>query len=92
MTLELCQLREYEIRNIFMEKSCRKYMPKASPRTLFILVNNPKIGHCMQEILSKIRYFETGLSKSFIFSFEPSPLMDNIIKNKRGLDVVTSHS
>ena len=25
-----------------MEKSCRKYAPKASPRPLFILVNNPK--------------------------------------------------
>ena len=33
----------------------------------------------MQEILSKIRYFERGLSKNlkkvnFVFSFEPSPL------------------
>ena len=25
-----------------MEKSCRKYVPKAIPRPLFIFVNNPK--------------------------------------------------
>ena len=28
----------------------------------------------MQEILLKIRYFEKELSKTVIFSFEPSPL------------------
>ena len=48
----------------------------------------------MQEVLSKIRYFERGLLKSlkkvnFIFSFEPSPfLMDKVIINKRGLELV----
>ena len=56
-----------------MEKSCKKCAPKASPRPLLILVNNPK-SHCMQEILLKIRLFEIGLSKSLkkvksIFSF-----------------------
>ena len=35
MMLKLCPLIEYYIRNIFMEKSCRKYVPKASPRPLF---------------------------------------------------------
>ena len=25
-----------------MQKSCRKYAPRASPRPLFFLVNNPK--------------------------------------------------
>ena len=35
MMLKLCPLIEYYIRNIFMEKSCRKYAPKASPRPLF---------------------------------------------------------
>ena len=50
----------------------------------------------MQEILLKIRYFERELSKSlkkanFVFSFEPS-LFDKIIKNKRGLELVTSRS
>ena len=73
MTLTL--LIEYEIMNIFMEESCRKYVPKAIPRPLFILVNNPK-----QSIYAR-NYFknqEMGLSKplekiNFIFAFEPSP-------------------
>ena len=30
------------MRSIFMERSCRKCAPKASPRPLLILVNNPK--------------------------------------------------
>ena len=34
MTLKLCQLIEYYVRNIFMEKSCRIYGLKASPRPL----------------------------------------------------------
>ena len=56
-----------------MEKSCRNYAPKASPRP-FILINS----HCRQEIILKVRYFERGLSKSlekvnFIFSYKPSP-------------------
>ena len=50
----------------------------------------------MQEFVLKIRYFERALSKSlkkvnFIFSFEPS-LMDKVIKNKRGLELVIIHS
>ena len=35
MTLKLCLLVEYHIKNIFMEKSCRKCAPKASPRPLY---------------------------------------------------------
>ena len=34
MTLKLCQLIEYYVRNIFMEKACRKYELKASTRSL----------------------------------------------------------
>ena len=49
----------------------------------------------MQEIILKVKYFERGLSKSlkkgnFIFSFESSPFVDKIIKNKRGLELVIS--
>ena len=47
-----------------MEKSYGKCAPKASPRPLLNLVNNPKQPLHMQEILLKIRYFETGLSKN----------------------------
>ena len=59
----------------FMEKSCRKYVPKASLRFLFIFDKYiTQNNHCMQEIILKIRYFERGLSKSvkksnFSFSF-----------------------
>ena len=35
MALKLYPLIEYEIRNIFMEKSCRKCALEASPRPLF---------------------------------------------------------
>ena len=38
----------------------------------------------MQEILLKIRYFESGLSKSL--------LTDKVIKNKRDVELVTSRS
>ena len=47
-----------------MEKSCKKYLPKASLRSLFNFGQKPKTAiHCMQEIILKIRYFERGLSK-----------------------------
>ena len=52
----------------------------------------------MQEILLKVRYFESALSETFkkvnfIFSFQPSPfLMGKIIKNDRGLELVTNPS
>ena len=63
MRLKLCPLIEYYIRNIFMEKSCRKCAPKASPRTLFILVNNPKQSlHARNSFKNKI--FSKGIIKN----------------------------
>ena len=35
MALKLCPEMEYQIKNIFMEKSCRKYATNASPRALY---------------------------------------------------------
>ena len=35
MALQPCQLMEYQINNIFMDKSCRKCAAKAGPRPLF---------------------------------------------------------
>ena len=51
----------------------------------------------MQEIPLKIRYFKRGLSKGYkkptLFFFQiQSLLMDQAIKNKRTLELVTSHS
>ena len=55
MTLKLCPLIEYLTRNIFMEKSCKKYAPKAGPRLLFILINNPKQSlHARNSFKNKI--------------------------------------
>ena len=56
-----------------MQKMCT---PKASPRPLFILLNNPKQPLHARNFF-KISYFERGLSKSlkkvnFIISFKPS--------------------
>ena len=47
----------------------------------------------MQEILLKTRYFESGLSKtSTLFSLANQVLMYKVIKNKRGLELVTRRS
>ena len=53
-------------------------------------------SHCMEEIILKVRYFERRLSKSlkkgnlhFFFRIQ-SLSIDKIIKNKRGLEPVTS--
>ena len=35
MTLKLCPQIEYQIKNIFLEKSCRKWAEIASPRPLY---------------------------------------------------------
>ena len=55
-----------------MEKSCRKCAPKASLRSLLILLNNPKQPFIKENIL-KVRYFERGLSRSLKKTFfEPN--------------------
>ena len=67
-------------------------------RDPFLILVKTQNGHYMQEILLKIRYFEIALSKAlkevnFVFSSEPSPfLIHKNIKNKRGLELVTSYS
>ena len=42
MTLKLCPYMEYQTKNIFMGKSCRKYAAKASPRPLHNFGKWPK--------------------------------------------------
>ena len=51
----------------------------------------------MQETLLKIRYFETGLSKSlkkvnFIFFPNPVPFNGQSYQKQKGLELVTSRS
>ena len=50
----------------------------------------------MQKFILKTRYSERGLSKSlkklYLFSWIQSLLMGKVIKNKRDLNLVTSHS
>ena len=58
-------------------------------------VHQKLVPKCTQKILLKIRYFETGLSKSlkdYFFFRTQSLLIDEIIKNKRGFELVTSRS
>ena len=43
-----------------MEKSCRNYTPKASPRTLHYFDKKPKVAIAYK----KLRCFEKGLSKN----------------------------
>ena len=55
---------EYQIKNIFTEKSCKKCVAKASLSDLFItLVNDPRQSLHARNYFK--RYFERGLSKSF---------------------------
>ena len=58
----------------FMEKSCTKCAPKASPRSLLILVNNPKQTlHAWDSFENKIFWKKIIKKVNFIFSVEPSP-------------------
>ena len=71
---------EYRIKNVFIEKSCRKYAAKSSPRPLY---------NCTQKIILKVRYFERGLSKrlkrgNFIFSFETVPFKRQNYQKEKG--------
>ena len=71
-----------------MQKPYRKCAPKASPRLLFILVNNPKQPLNARSSF-KNRYFERGLSKTFkklnfIFSFQPSPFWWTKLSKAKG--------
>ena len=80
-----------------MEKSCRKCVPKASPRSLFNFAKQTKTTIVCKEFFLKIRCFERGLSKNlkkvnFIFFFRTQYLlMDKVIK-KRRLELVSGCS
>ena len=50
------------MKNIFIEKSIRKWAAKAIPRPLYNLIYNQKQPLHARNYF-KIRYFETGLSK-----------------------------
>ena len=74
MILKLCQLIEFQISRVLMEKTCRKCAPKVISGTFLILVYNSKKS-LHSRILLKIGHFERGLSKSletfkFLFLFE----------------------
>ena len=95
MTMKLCPLIEYSIKNIFMGKSCRKFEPKYAP--FLILVNNPKQPlHARNSFKNEIfwnRITKKPLKSQLYFFFKiQSPSMDNVIKNKRGLELAISCS
>ena len=79
MTLKLCPYMECQIKNIFVEKSCKKCAAKVSTRPLYnfskYITQN---SDSMQEILLKVRYFERELSKTLkegnlFFLSNPAP-------------------
>ena len=76
-----------------MEKSCRKCA--ASPRPLFYFGKQPKTAIACKEFLQKQDILE-GIIKSLLkiklYFFFPnqSLLIDKVIKNKKGLELVTS--
>ena len=73
-----------------MEKSCRKSASKASPRPLFYFENNPKqLLHARSSFKNKL--FWTKIIKNLFFWTQPL-LIVKVIKNKRGLELVTSSS
>ena len=78
-----------------MEKSCRKCA--ASPRPLFYFGKQPKTAIACKEFLQKQDILE-GIIKSLLkiklYFFFPnqSLLIDKVIKNKKGLELVTSPS
>ena len=81
-----------------MEKSCRKYAPKASPRPLFYFGKQPKTAIAARNSF-KNKIFWKGIIKNlwkvnFIFFFSnPVPFnRKSYIKNKKGLELVTSRS
>ena len=78
-----------------MEKSCRKCA--ASPGPLFYFGKQPKTAIACKEFLQKQDILE-GIIKSLLkiklYFFFPnqSLLIDKVIKNKKGLELVTSPS
>ena len=64
MILKLCQLIEYQMKKIFMEKSWRKSAPKGSPRPVFNFDKRTQNSYCIQEILLRIGYFERDYQKA----------------------------
>ena len=92
--IETLSIDEYQITNIFIEKSCSKWAPKVSPRPLFNFGKWLRTAITCKKFL---RYFERGLSKSlkkvnFSFLLTHFLLMDKVIKKKRGLELLISHS
>ena len=78
-----------------MEKSCRKCA--ASPRPLFYFGKQPKTAIACKEFLQKqdiLKGIIKSLLKIKLYFFFPnqSLLIDKVIKNKKGLELVTSPS
>ena len=80
-----------------MEKSCRKCTLKASPIPFFNFAKQAKIALARKKFFLKKGIlkedYQKALKKLTLFFFQTqSLLMDKVIKNKRGLELVTSPS
>ena len=72
---------------MFEVKSCRK-CAKDSPRHLFIFGKVNQSNHYMEEIISKIRYFERGLPNplkklTLLFSLKPASFYYTILSKTK---------
>ena len=80
-----------------MEKSCRKYAPNASPRPLFYFGKQPKTAIACKKFFLKWDILKGDHQKPFkkltlFFLSNPIPFNGQSYKNKRGLELVSSHS
>ena len=73
-----------------MEKVCKESVVKASPIPLFNFGKQPKTANACKRLL-EISNFKRDRKKGNLFlSFRPALFMDKVMKNKKGLELVTS--
>ena len=86
---------EYQKKDIFIEKSCRNVQQKLVPDLFIILVNNPKQplyarNYFKSKIFRKEDYQKALKKITSFFLSNPVSFNSKIIKNKRGLELLTS--
>ena len=64
MTLKICSLIEYQVKNIFMEESCRKFLPKTSPRPLFNFGKEHKTARACKKFFLKYDILKEDYQKA----------------------------
>ena len=94
MLLKLCLLIQYQIRNTFIGKSCRKYALEASPRPLLKFGKYPKRAVACKKLFLKYDTLKEDYQKTLkkLISFFLSntlPFNGQSYQSKRSLELVT---